>query len=76
MNAEAEVLCSPGNGDGRVRIRRHRPVAAQRKPLPGKGIQRVATKKRCIYTAVKAEGGFLYGSVQIMFCGYLPRRLL
>jgi hypothetical protein len=53
MNAAAEVRCSPGNGDRRVRIRRHRPLAAQRKPLPGQGTQRVASKKQCFYTAVK-----------------------
>lgn len=66
MNAATEVSCSPGNGDRRVRIRRQRPLAAQGKPLQGKGIKRVATKKRCSYTAVKAGGGFICGSVQIM----------
>jgi hypothetical protein len=53
MNAEAEVRCSPGNCDGRVRISRYRPLAAQLKPLPSQGTQRVASKKQFFYTAVK-----------------------
>lgn len=43
MKTGAQVLRSLGNGDGRVRIRRHRRLASQRKPLPGKGAQQVAS---------------------------------
>jgi hypothetical protein len=63
MKAEAEVLRSPGNGYGRGRIRSHRKPATQRKPLPGMGAQRVASKKQCFYTAVKGRNRVLYGSV-------------
>lgn len=59
MKTEAEVLCSPRNGDGRVRIRRHGPLSVQRKPLPGQATQRVVSKKQWFYTAVKIGSRFL-----------------
>lgn len=51
IKAEAEVLFSPGNGDGRVRIKGACTQAAMRKPLPVRGLGKLPARKQCLYTA-------------------------